>query len=61
MATETLKPPSGLRSKLSMEHVIKVFERDGKSVPVLDDINLDVSDGEFIASSGLQDAASRPC
>ena len=29
-----------------------VFDRDGKSVPVLDDINLDVSDGEFICLVG---------
>ena len=52
MATETLKTPSGLRSKLRMEHVTKVFDRDGKSVPVLDDISLDVSDGEFICLVG---------
>jgi ABC-type nitrate/sulfonate/bicarbonate transport system ATPase subunit len=35
-----------------MEHVSKVFDRDGKSVPVLDDINLDVSEGEFICLVG---------
>jgi NitT/TauT family transport system ATP-binding protein len=29
-----------------------VFDRDGKSVSVLDDINLDVSDGEFICLVG---------
>ena len=52
MATETLNPPSGLRSKLRMEHVSMVFDRDGKSMPVLDDINLDVSDGEFLALVG---------
>jgi NitT/TauT family transport system ATP-binding protein len=52
LATETLKTPSGLPSKLRMEHVSKVFDRDGKSVPVLDDINLDVSDGEFICVVG---------
>jgi len=52
LATETLKTPSGLRSKLRMEHVTKVFDRDGKSVPVLDDISLDVSDGEFICLVG---------
>ena len=52
MATETLKTPSGLPSKLRMEHVSKVFDRDGKSVPVLDDISLDVSDGEFICLVG---------
>ena len=52
MATETLNPPSGLRSKLRMEHVSMAFDRDGKSMPVLDDINLDVSDGEFLALVG---------
>jgi NitT/TauT family transport system ATP-binding protein len=35
-----------------MEHVSMVFGRDGKSVPVLDDIDLDVSDGEFICLVG---------
>src|SRR6202044_1759909 len=35
-----------------MEHVGAVFERDCKSVPVLEDINLDVSDGEFICLVG---------
>ena len=52
MATETLKTPSGLRSKLRLEHVGKVFDRDGKTVSVLDDINLEVSDGEFICLVG---------
>jgi NitT/TauT family transport system ATP-binding protein len=35
-----------------MEHVSMVFDRDGKSVPVLDDIDLNVSDGEFICLVG---------
>jgi NitT/TauT family transport system ATP-binding protein len=35
-----------------MEHVSMVFDRDGTSVPVLDDIDLDVSDGEFICLVG---------
>jgi NitT/TauT family transport system ATP-binding protein len=35
-----------------MEHVGVVFERDGKTVSVLEDINLDVSDGEFICLVG---------
>jgi NitT/TauT family transport system ATP-binding protein len=35
-----------------MEHVSMVFGRDGKSVPVLDDIDLDVSNGEFICLVG---------
>src|SRR5271170_8193920 len=35
-----------------MEHVSMVFERDGTSVAVLEDINLDVSEGEFICLVG---------
>ena len=35
-----------------MEHVGVVFERDGKTVSVVEDINLDVSDGEFICLVG---------
>jgi ABC-type nitrate/sulfonate/bicarbonate transport system ATPase subunit len=35
-----------------MEHVGMVFERDGTSVSVLEDINLEVSDGEFICLVG---------
>jgi NitT/TauT family transport system ATP-binding protein len=38
--------------KLRMEHVGVVFERDGKTVPVLEDIHLDVRDGEFICLVG---------
>src|ERR1700678_4160560 len=38
--------------KLRMERVGMAFERDGKSVSVLEDINLDVSDGEFICLVG---------
>jgi NitT/TauT family transport system ATP-binding protein len=38
--------------KLQMEHVGVVFERDDKTVSVLEDINLDVSDGEFICLVG---------
>ena len=45
LATETL-------SKLRLEHVSMVFGRDGKTVPVLDDLNLQVADGEFIAVVG---------
>jgi ABC-type nitrate/sulfonate/bicarbonate transport system ATPase subunit len=38
--------------KLHMEHVGMVFARDGKSVSVLEDINLDVRDGEFVCVLG---------
>jgi NitT/TauT family transport system ATP-binding protein len=45
-----LTPLAG--SKLRVEHLSMVFSRDGKTVPVLDDINLDVRDGEFICLVG---------
>jgi NitT/TauT family transport system ATP-binding protein len=35
-----------------MDAIGKVFERDGKSVPVLQEIGLDVRDGEFICIVG---------
>jgi ABC-type nitrate/sulfonate/bicarbonate transport system ATPase subunit len=38
--------------KLRVERLSMVFSRDGKTVPVLDDINLDVRDGEFICLVG---------
>jgi NitT/TauT family transport system ATP-binding protein len=38
--------------KLQMQHVGMVFARDGKSVSVLEDINLDVRDGEFVCVLG---------
>src|SRR6201992_3008001 len=44
--------PSAAAVKLRMEHVRMVFERDGKSIPALEDISLDVRDGEFICLVG---------
>jgi len=41
-----------MKAKLRMEHVGMVYERDGKRVAVLDDINLEVADGEFICLVG---------
>ncbi len=38
--------------KLRIEHVGKVYERDGNSLAVLEDINFEVSDGEFICLVG---------
>ena len=52
MATETLKRPPVPPGKLRLEHVGMVFDNDGKSFSVLEDINLDVSDGEFICLVG---------
>jgi NitT/TauT family transport system ATP-binding protein len=39
-------------AKLRMEHVRMAFERDGKNVSVLEDINLEIRDGEFICMVG---------
>jgi NitT/TauT family transport system ATP-binding protein len=39
-------------AKLQAEHVHMVFTRDGKSTPVLEDISLDVHDGEFVCLLG---------
>ena len=52
MATEILKTPPSPRTKLKMDHVSMVFERDGKSIPVLEDIHLEISEGEFICLVG---------
>ena len=46
-----LKPPT-IGAKLSIEHITMVFERDGGVIPVLEDINLEVSDGEFVCLLG---------
>jgi NitT/TauT family transport system ATP-binding protein len=52
LATETLKRPPVPSGKLRLQHVGMVFDNDGKSFSVLEDINLDVSDGEFICLVG---------
>jgi NitT/TauT family transport system ATP-binding protein len=52
LATETLKRPPVPTGKLRLEHVGMAFDNDGKSFPVLEDINLDVSDGEFVCLVG---------
>ncbi len=40
------------KAKLQAEHVHTVFTRDGKSTPVLQDISLDVDEGEFVCLLG---------
>jgi NitT/TauT family transport system ATP-binding protein len=52
LATETLMKPPAPSGKLRLEHVSMVFDNDGKSFSVLEDINLDVSDGEFLCLVG---------
>lgn len=41
-----------LKTKLSVENVSMTFKRDSKSTAVLEDINLDVGDGEFLCLLG---------
>ncbi len=40
------------KTKLQAEHVHTVFTRDGEITPVLNDINLQVADGEFVCLLG---------
>jgi NitT/TauT family transport system ATP-binding protein len=47
-----LKAPALVTTKLSASHINMVFDRDGKSVSVLEDINLEVSNGEFVCLLG---------
>lgn len=41
-----------VETKLCAEHVYMSFTRDGASLPVLEDINLDVGNGEFLCLLG---------
>ena len=52
MSTEVLITAPARGVKLRTEHLGMVFERDGKSVSVLEDIDLEVRDGEFICLVG---------
>jgi NitT/TauT family transport system ATP-binding protein len=40
------------KNKLQANHIHMVFTRDGKSTPVLNDINLTVTEGEFVCLLG---------
>jgi NitT/TauT family transport system ATP-binding protein len=50
--THPVSVPAAVTTKLSVEHVSMVFERDGKSTHVLNDISLQVGDGEFVCLLG---------
>ena len=41
-----------LETKLSAQRIHMTFTRDGKSTPVLNDVNLDVAKGEFLCIVG---------
>jgi NitT/TauT family transport system ATP-binding protein len=51
-ASETMSAPSTVATKLRVENLNIVFTRDGKTTPVLRDISLDVSAGEFVCVVG---------
>jgi ABC-type nitrate/sulfonate/bicarbonate transport system ATPase subunit len=44
--------PFTVKTKLSVDRVSMVFERDGKRTEVLNNINLEVGDGEFVCLLG---------
>jgi ABC-type nitrate/sulfonate/bicarbonate transport system ATPase subunit len=51
LVKETVVAPV-LKTKLSVENVSVTFKGDGKSTPVLENINLEVRDGEFVCLLG---------
>jgi ABC-type nitrate/sulfonate/bicarbonate transport system ATPase subunit len=50
--TEAIVTPRAIDTKLHVEHVSVVFERNGNSMPVLENINLEVAEGEFLCLLG---------
>ena len=49
---ESIVPSLDRRPKLRVQNLSVVYQRDGESVAALEDINLDVSDGEFVCLVG---------
>jgi NitT/TauT family transport system ATP-binding protein len=52
LQAETVMTSSGVGHKLRVQHLGMIYERDGDSIAALEDINLDVSEGEFICIVG---------
>lgn len=50
--TQVVASPVGLTTKLAVDRVSMVFERDGKRTEVLNNISLEVGDGEFVCLLG---------
>ncbi len=50
--TQAVATPVGLTTKLAVDRVSMVFERDGKRTEVLNNISLEVGDGEFVCLLG---------
>jgi NitT/TauT family transport system ATP-binding protein len=51
-AAELSWKPAALRTKLRLDRVGRIFERDGKTTTALEDISFDVAEGEFLAIVG---------
>jgi NitT/TauT family transport system ATP-binding protein len=51
-STEAVDTKPGAGQKLRVQHLGMVYDRDSESVAALEDINLDVSEGEFICIVG---------
>lgn len=52
MAAEAISSVLSRSAKLRMQDVSVAFERDGKTIPVLENINLEIADGEFTCLVG---------
>ena len=50
--TEAVATPAITKTKLQVEHIDMTFEQNGKRMPVLEDVNLSVSEGEFLCLLG---------
>jgi len=50
--TQAVTTFAALKTRLAVDRVSMVFERDGKRTEVLNDISLEVSDGEFVCLLG---------
>jgi NitT/TauT family transport system ATP-binding protein len=49
---QAISAPAALKTKLAVDHVSMVFDRDGKRTEVLSNIDLEVGDGEFVCLLG---------
>lgn len=50
--TEPIVTPRAVATKLRAEHVCVAFDRNGNRMPVLEDITLEVAEGEFLCLLG---------
>jgi NitT/TauT family transport system ATP-binding protein len=51
-STVAIATTPAIETKLRAEHIYMSFTRDGESMPVLEDINLEVGNGEFLCLLG---------